>query len=71
VPADRDPKPRLLDDRYRELMRRLPPEQRFAKAMELNVAAREMFFAALRRKHPHATEAEIRRLALRQLYGAP
>lgn len=65
-----DPKPRLLDDRYRQLMRRLTPEQRFAKAMELNVAARAMFFEALRRKHPHIADAELRRLALRQLYGA-
>lgn len=71
VPDARDPDPRLLDDRSLELARQLPLEQRFAKAMQLNVAARKMFFAALRRKHPHADAAEIRRLAIRQLDGAP
>ena len=64
-----DPKPHPNEDRYRDLMRRLTTAQRVDKAMELCQVSRELFFAALRRKHPTASDTEIRQIAIKQLYG--
>jgi hypothetical protein len=63
-----DPKPRPNDDRYFELLRRMTPGDRLAKAMEICQVGRELFFATLRRNHPALSESEIRQLAVKWLY---
>ena len=51
-----------------ELTRRAPVWQRITQASELTQACRELVMGELRRRHPQATEAELRRrLAARVL----
>jgi hypothetical protein len=46
-----------------EILRRMTPEQRLEKALELGELAREAFLAGLRSRHPTLTEPRIQSLA--------
>ena len=51
-----------------EIIRRTPLWRRLAQVVELNAACRRFALADVRRKHPHASEAELRRhIAVRLL----
>lgn len=57
------------DERYHELLRRMPPSMRLEAAMRLAQAVRELAVAGIRARHPGADDQELRvRLAAR-LYG--
>lgn len=57
------------DERYHELLRRMPPEKRLEAAMRLSLGVRELALAGIRQRFPFASEQELRvRLAVR-LYG--
>lgn len=63
---DTQPKAR---ERYRELISRLTPAQRFDIAARLSDSVRELAVAGIRKRFPDADSEEIRvRLAVR-LYG--
>ena len=65
-PADTSPEAwRVLMD----LIRRLSPEERLQRAMDLSEAVRLAAEDALRRTHPGATERDIFLLAARQKLG--
>ena len=65
-PLDTSP---AADERYHELLRRMPPEKRLEAAMRLSLGVRELALAGIRQRFPFATEKELRvRLAVR-LYG--
>jgi hypothetical protein len=59
-----DPKPRPNHQLYLEALRRLTPEQRLLKALELTELSRELFRAGLRQRFPEAGEAELQRIYL-------
>ena len=52
---------------YIEVLRRMTPEQRLRKALELTRAVREIARAGVRSRNPDLTSAEIDRLAVEQL----
>ena len=55
--------------RYHELLRSRVPHERLAQAMSLTRMVRDLAVAGIRRRHPDASDAEVRvRLAVR-LYG--
>jgi Xaa-Pro aminopeptidase len=58
-----DPKPRPNLDLQVAILRRLSPEQRLAKALELEELVREAHRAGLSRRNPGLADDEIRRLA--------
>jgi hypothetical protein len=62
-----DPKPRPNHQIYLEALRRMTPEQRLLKALELTELSRELFRAGLRRRFPEAGEAELQRIYLERL----
>jgi hypothetical protein len=66
VPLDTVP---AADARYHELLRTQSPAARLAQAAALTRAVRQLAEAGIRRRHPGASDAEVRvRLATR-LYG--
>ena len=62
-----DPKPRPNHQAYLAALRRMTPEQKLNKVIELSNATRELFLAGLKERFPSATEAEIRRIYLERL----
>jgi hypothetical protein len=62
-----DPKPRPNDGKYLEVLRRLGPEGRLRKALELTETARQLVLAGIRAGHPELPESSIRRLYLSRL----
>lgn len=62
-----DPKPHPNRTRYIETLRRMTPEQRLMKALELSEMSRELTRAGLRERFPNASEDEIQRLFLERL----
>jgi hypothetical protein len=62
-----NPKPRPNRRRYVEVLRRMTPEQRLAKAFELSEFAKQLFIQGLRRRHPDLDEAEFHKLLLGRL----
>lgn len=62
-----DIKPRPNHQLYLQILRRMTPEQRLAKAFELSAFAKELFLAGLRQRFPDASEAEIKRIYLERL----
>jgi len=64
-PADTSPEVFAYQlDRYREL----GPSGRSRMAAELSDTVRQTSLAAIRRRHPEYTEAEVRRTFLRAVY---
>jgi hypothetical protein len=62
-----DIKPRPNRARYVEVLRRMAPEQRLAKALELSELSRSLMRAGLRERHPNASENELHALYLERL----
>jgi hypothetical protein len=60
-------KPHPNRKRYVEVLRRMTPEQRLMKALELSETSRELTRAGLRERFPDATEEDIQRLFLERL----
>lgn len=57
------------DARYHALLRQMTPERRLEAAVRLSSGVRAMVLAGLRKRHPQASEQELRiRLTVR-LYG--
>ena len=65
--GDRDIKPRPNRARYIDTLRRMTPEQRLAKALELSELSRDLTRAGLRERHPETTETELQELYLERL----
>ena len=63
-----DPKRRPNRAQYLQTLRAMTPAQRLEKAFELSEFTRQLFLAGLRKRHPDARDAEIRRLALSRLH---
>lgn len=55
--------------RYYDMIRRLTPEQRAAKVVSLNRAARELARAGIRQSRPDASAADIEIELVSRLYG--
>jgi hypothetical protein len=62
-----DIKPRPNRARYIEVLRRMTPEQRLAKAIELSELSRSLMRAGLRERYPQASEAELHTLYTQRL----
>lgn len=62
-----DPKPRPHHQLYIQILRRMTPDQRLRKALELTELGKRLFADGLRRLHPDLTEAEFRRLYVERL----
>lgn len=52
---------------YLQILRRMTPEQRLAKAFGLSEFSRQLFIHGLRRRFPDLSEAEFKELLLRRL----
>jgi hypothetical protein len=59
-----DPKPRPNHALYIEVLRRMTPAQRLAKAFELSDFAKTLFIHGLRKRYPDATEEELKKIYL-------
>ena len=62
-----DPKPHPHHQLYIQTLRRMTPEQRLRKALELTELGRRLFADGLRRLHPDLPEAEFRRIYVEHL----
>jgi hypothetical protein len=62
-----DPKPRPNHRLYLEVLRRLSPEQKLLRALELSAFTRAVFAEGLRRRFPDLPEDEFRHLLFRRL----
>jgi hypothetical protein len=62
-----DPKPRSNHREYIRILRRMTPEQRLLKAIELTDLGRSLFMEGLRRRHPHLDAAQLRALYLARI----
>ena len=62
-----DIKPQPNRKRYVEVLRRMTPEQRLEKALELSELSRALTRAGLCERFPDASEEEIQRLYLERL----
>jgi hypothetical protein len=60
-------KPRPNHELYLEVLRRMTPAQRLAKAFELTELSRQFFRAGLAQRHPHLAPDELHALYLEQL----
>ncbi|MGH7140495.1 MAG: hypothetical protein ACREHD_32575 [Pirellulales bacterium] len=63
----RDLKPRPNHRRYIEVLRRMTPEQRLAKAFELSEMSKQLFRQGLRERFPDLDDAAFHRLFLDRL----
>ena len=62
-----DLKKRPNHQRYLQVLRKLTPEQRLAKAFELSAFARALFVQGLRKRYPDAGEDQFRTILLSRL----
>jgi len=62
-----DLKPQPNRALYLETLRRMTPEQRLLKALELTELSRDLFRAGLRWRFPEATEAELQGIYLERM----
>ncbi len=62
-----DPKPRPNHRLYIEVLRRMTPERRLAKAFELSALAKRAFIDGLRQRFPDLPEVEFKKLLLARL----
>lgn len=53
---------------YIEILRRMTPEQRLRKAMELTRDVRELSRAGIRSRNPDLSPAEVDRLGVEQMF---
>jgi hypothetical protein len=62
-----DPKPRPNHRLYIQSLRRMTPEQRLNKALELTAYSKTLFIEGLRRRFPDLPETEFLQLLLDRL----
>jgi hypothetical protein len=62
-----DPKPRPNHQLYLQVLRKMKPAQRPAKAFELSALAKKLFIQGLRELFPEATAEEFRAILLGRL----
>lgn len=62
-----DPKLRPNDDRYRQILRSLTPEQRLLKSFELHELGKELMRAGIRQRHPGADADTVDRMLAEEL----
>ena len=62
-----DPKPRPNHRLYVETLRKMTPEARLEKALELSQMSRELFVQGLRRRFPSLGDEEFKKLLLARL----
>jgi hypothetical protein len=62
-----NPKARPNHKLYVQALRNLSAEQKLAKVFELSAFARNLFVHGLRKRLPHASEEEFRRILLARL----
>lgn len=62
-----DPKPHPNHRVYLETLRRMTPEQRLTKALELSRVVRELFVAGMRKRFPEMPDAEFKKLCRERL----
>lgn len=62
-----NPKPQPNRRLYLEILRKMTPEQRLTKAMELSRLTKELFKTGLRLRFPDRSEEELHALFLRRL----
>lgn len=55
------------EERYFDILRRMTPEQRLAKAFELSDYARALFASGVRARNPGLSEPDLRRLVVEEL----
>lgn len=66
VPLDTSPEAAAVQ---REAIRRMTPEERVRTAVRMSEEARRLTLDGLRHRYPDASEAELRRVMLRRVYG--
>jgi hypothetical protein len=62
-----DIKPHPNRKRYLEILRSMEASQRLRKAWDLTEVTRELLRSGLRKRFPHATEAEIHAMYIKRL----
>jgi hypothetical protein len=62
-----DIKPHPNDELYLNILRRMTPEQKLNKVMELNNMGRDLLRAGIRQQYPQSSETEIDHLVLKRL----
>lgn len=62
-----DIKPRPNHRLYLQILRRMTPEERLKKALELSEFSRQLFIEGLRHRFPELSEAELLSLARARL----
>lgn len=62
-----DPKPRPHHTLYISALRKMTPDQRLRKALELTEMGRRVFADGLRALHPELSDEDLRRLYLERL----
>ncbi|MHB8900626.1 MAG: hypothetical protein ACYC6Y_17890 [Thermoguttaceae bacterium] len=62
-----DPKSRPNHRKYIEVLRRMTPQQRLLKALELSRVSRELFLEGLRKRFPELTDQELRKVYLERI----
>lgn len=62
-----NPKPTPNRRRYIEVLRKMTPEQRLHKAMELSDLGKRLFLHGLRRRFPEADERQIHEIYLKRI----
>jgi hypothetical protein len=60
-------KPQPNKQQYLQILRRMTPEQRLAKALELSAMSKALFLQGLRSRFPEKNEAEIKKIYLERL----
>lgn len=52
---------------YLSALKKMGPEKRLLKALELSAMSKELFFCGLRKRFPQKTESEIKEIYLQRL----
>jgi hypothetical protein len=60
-------KPRPNHAVYIRVLRNMSPEQRLRKAFELSALSRDLFLCGLRKRFPHLSSDEVKRLLMERL----
>jgi len=66
-----DPKPRPNREIYLAALRRMTPEQRLEKTIELSEFGKDLFLHGLRQRFPDADEKQIMSIYLRRVMRCP
>ncbi len=53
--------------KYIEILRRMTPEQKLEKALELSELGKQLFLAGLKQRHPDLSDEEFKKFSLEQI----